>query len=106
MFILSAVLCAYSACGAAWDERGSSENCFLFGLVAPKPASLSCKSAVVEICSILKLEGDQFFILSGIKNIFKHHCRPKSSGKFGNSLGKRPQLHTSFSFSLLIVPLN
>lgn len=41
----------------------SSGNCFLFGLVAPKPASLSRKSAVVEICSILKLEGDQFFIL-------------------------------------------
>lgn len=38
--------------------------------------------------------------LSGIKNIFKHHWRPKSSGKFGNSLGKRLQLHTSFSSSL------
>lgn len=63
VFILLAVLCTYPARGAAWDERGSSENCFLFGLVAPKPASLSRKSAVVEICSILKLEGDQFFIL-------------------------------------------
>ena len=63
VFILLAVLCTYPACGAAWDERGSSENCFLFGLVAPKPASLSHKSAVGEIHSILKLEGNKFFIL-------------------------------------------
>lgn len=89
-------------------SRGSSENCFLFGLVTPKPAFLSCslqlwKYAVFEVWRRSIFHPS----LSGIENISNTTGGQRALQSFEIAWEMRPMLHTSFfPLSLFIVSLN
>lgn len=90
-------------------SRGSSENRFLFGLVTPKPAFLSCSLQLWKY-AVFEVWRRSIFhpFLSGIKNISNTTGGQRALRSFEIAWEMCHMLHTSFfsSLSLFIVSRN
>lgn len=82
-------------------SRGSSENCFLFGLVTPKPAFLSCRLQLWKY-AVFEVWRRSIFhpFLSGIKNISNTTGDQRALRSFEIAWERGHMPHTSFFPSL------